>query len=753
MLTRLAPRARGERGQVVVFFALLLPVLFALGAIVLSIGNWYVHKRHLQTQVDAAALAGGPAFVGCFHDPDAANLAIASRALAYAGDTLRPGKFAPNLADTTTNLQLQEPDDVRIALNSATYWTDADGMIPGTDGYGLDHTLDTDGDGFGDPCNEAALEVKATDDDAPLLWKILPATPSPKSKARVEIFDAEELIGLLPWAVPEIDPRRVVALFVNEDDGTVFDHQLLEKCSPPHPSPPPPPAPAPSFPYAGWCTSAGQEQVTLDSGHDNTGIIILVSKNEDVPALQVSGPLGTICSQSPGLVACYGGATQTSGLAFIKGYNGTPIGSLPDPQVREVTVTGNCSVADLSSPYFNIDGDCTVPVTAVIDFGLNGDPTQHPQCARVVGYTWVDDGTPFGHWEGNMTLPATGDPREELSLSGTSGPRNATVCGNPGQQPNSWSESKVAALYTVNANSGPVRYLDLNAWRQDGTTITNPYSVERCSGSCAHYDYEVIVGLPKPLSVDNYDEDPVLLRMASPSGSQNQAWDCDDGPNFREEIANGCQTRYVENFRDHDGNPATPKQWNNILCTGWNTTNLPPPTIDGPAPYPSDCVITETGDKTGQLRDGMHDRLETPCTDNNWPDDDAEADIFFGPDGGGYGNDPRYVTLIITDNTAFTGSGNEALPIKYFAGFYVTGWDYHAAQSPGCPDPDGMGPRKGNDDHPIYGPVGSYVHSRDDGDVWGYFVDIVVFSGGGLPSDEHCEFGSDPAACIAVLVE
>ena len=55
---------RDERGQVVVLFALLIPMLLALGAVVLDVGNWYVHKRHLQTLVDAGALAGAPKFVG-----------------------------------------------------------------------------------------------------------------------------------------------------------------------------------------------------------------------------------------------------------------------------------------------------------------------------------------------------------------------------------------------------------------------------------------------------------------------------------------------------------------------------------------------------------------------------------------------------------------------------------------------------------------------------------------------------------------
>src|SRR6188474_1969448 len=130
----MSARRNDQGGQVIVFFALLLPVIFAIGAIVMSVGNWYVHKRHLQTQVDAAALAAGPSFVGCFQDPTAANLAIASRALAFAGDTLRPGKYSPTAPDGTTNLQVQEPNDVRIALNSSTYWEDANGLVPGTNG-------------------------------------------------------------------------------------------------------------------------------------------------------------------------------------------------------------------------------------------------------------------------------------------------------------------------------------------------------------------------------------------------------------------------------------------------------------------------------------------------------------------------------------------------------------------------------------------------------------------------------------------
>ena len=75
---------RNARGQVTVLFALILPMLLVMGAVVLDIGNLYVHKKHNQTLVDAGAFAGGTKFVGCsfqFGDPDAANAAIRATAL------------------------------------------------------------------------------------------------------------------------------------------------------------------------------------------------------------------------------------------------------------------------------------------------------------------------------------------------------------------------------------------------------------------------------------------------------------------------------------------------------------------------------------------------------------------------------------------------------------------------------------------------------------------------------------------------
>lgn len=54
---RLAGRLRDERGAVIVWMALLLPVLLGLAAFAVDLGSWYWQHRQLQAAADAAALA------------------------------------------------------------------------------------------------------------------------------------------------------------------------------------------------------------------------------------------------------------------------------------------------------------------------------------------------------------------------------------------------------------------------------------------------------------------------------------------------------------------------------------------------------------------------------------------------------------------------------------------------------------------------------------------------------------------------
>jgi hypothetical protein len=712
------------RGQAAVLFALLVPMFLAMSAIVMDVGNMYVHKKHNQTLVDAAAFAGATKFVGCsfqFGDPAAANQAIATAALRYAGDLNRDA--------ATYNRQVQKPWDIHVVLNSGRFWDQNDPM----DGAGLDNSLDLDGNPAtpNDPCSTKVLDVKSTDHDVPMLTKLYPVRPDAKNKARVEIHQVVEQSGMLPWAVPEVDPARVAALFVNEETGAVLAGQRLDK------------ADDPNLPYLEWRTPAGVDKVDLAT--ENTGVVILVSKIDPMPS--VSGTLAQICGQSPGLVKCYAGSGNQDGLTFIHGWSdasGTPA----VPQIRDVSVL-NVDCEDLSAPYFLMTGDCDLGVRAILHFGSN--PLFNPQSATVRldapgcnarnGCSMAYIGSAPG---GETVWQTTQNARFADDFFGRSTFSIQVTTTFPAGVTNSRTFTGVAHPYVAApavlqgnqappaVEAGPVEYVKLTT---ADPGILDPNS--RNTGDPPLASMIVTVGLRRPFQVEDPLNKPVVLRVASPSGSQNQAFDCDTGVNFQNEIAKGCQTTYRENYGDWDKDGF--KEWRDILCSNWpNGTGLPPATFL-PSPVP-DCVRVETGDKIGQFRQGLTARLKNPtCTPNNWPERAADIHDFFTTYD--FANDPRYVTLIVTDYGAFTSQGSsQAVPVKYFAGFYITGWD-KTGNNPECAD---------NEPHPWY-PSG-YRKSLDNGDVWGHFINVVVFSAGGKPDDNLCNF-DDVGTCIAVLVE
>ena len=81
-----------------------LPAFIAFGIFVIDVGNWWVHKRHLQTQADAAALAGAREF----RFPACNDKAIVEEAVDYSGGVLAD----PDLNFTTFDgapAELQPP--------------------------------------------------------------------------------------------------------------------------------------------------------------------------------------------------------------------------------------------------------------------------------------------------------------------------------------------------------------------------------------------------------------------------------------------------------------------------------------------------------------------------------------------------------------------------------------------------------------------------------------------------------------------
>ena len=114
---RLAQRARGDHGQVVVIAALMIPVFLLLAALVVDAGNWYAHKRSLQNRADAGALAAGLEYMknnnlrNCITNPGGTGTTIANVAKAYAGTN-------DVSVGTTYNKNVNNQANVTVAINA-----------------------------------------------------------------------------------------------------------------------------------------------------------------------------------------------------------------------------------------------------------------------------------------------------------------------------------------------------------------------------------------------------------------------------------------------------------------------------------------------------------------------------------------------------------------------------------------------------------------------------------------------------------
>jgi hypothetical protein len=775
-----------ERGQTVVLFALFLPILLALGSVVMSVGNWYVHKRHLQTQVDSSVLAAAPKFSGCFQDPTGSNTAIINTAIPYSGDTARATAIGSGFV---TNRQVQTQNNSHVLYNSTRYWQASDGTDPtagGTDATmsygGLDNSL-------GAPCASSFLDGKETDNRAPNLFPWLQFFPSPKTHARVEIRRVRGEAGYLPLAVPEIDPSYVYAIFVDyAQDGTqvpikvqnMTKDQTSARC---------PVGVGLQFPYSCWATTVGQEAVQIhknNSYSDGTGVIVLVAKTDTPPSM--SGSVNSICAQT--LVVCYDGTGAGSGLNFIHSFQGsngspgTPI--LKDVNVGAASCPPGASPGDLSSPYFtNDDNDCTAPVTAQVDFGVTGDPTRAPNqnpagiCAQVSGLTWVSTSGTISTWQGTMSIPsAAGHVALNLSWKDKQSGNGCGSLTSGGFQ----SGSPATVPYSADDASGPVEYVRLSASTNvdaqpdvsctPGSGVTDPNSVPR-----GNYCYTVSVGLDQPLAAKPYDSPDIVLRFASKAARKggsgtanlNGSLLCDHGATLTQTMVTGCQTFYGLNYDKWGVTTGPPPTscatgvycWKDVSCSEYAPSDLPPANyVNNPLPI---CVSAKNG-QVQAFQAGVYKRWEDPgnghggCTPNYWPkpgSTPAQVDNFFTNHD--FTNDPRYVTLIVTDNTAFS-SPNTAEPVKYYAGFYVTGWDTdNGANKPkGCYNEPGGVPgacgAPNNDAHPILGCLAGKITSLDNGDLWGHFVRLVIFSSKGVPSQDLCDLtSSSPQTCVAVL--
>jgi hypothetical protein len=673
----IGPHSARERGQVVVLFALLIPMLLALGAFVVGIGNWYTHAKNLQTKADASALAGGGVWsfpcVETTTGGPTTSQEIANEARIFVGPHIQANGIP--FVGTTFNEQVGHVpgSKIHVVLNGSAFYDNDSNPLPAE---------------LNDPsnpsiCNSKILDVKVTEDDTFPLLSLLPLFPDIKRKARVQIEQVEGLNNLLPIAVRVPEPLSAAAVFYDEGSGTILQAKYMCKKASVLGLPPG---------LGGWaivdtgippnplCTAPASFNT---SNHPTVGVAVALSTRPacDAPNPPAGGwglcmddnPAGItnvsdFCRQAGGNVKCFyatgSGTTQTvqSGLQFIHGYGNNAVGD-GAPELRSVYFDGapvGCG------NYFSITVDtCTATLHAAIDYGSALDQILHPGAAADVKYGLVYGNTTR---QGDQCMTNQNPPRPNCDMTGSTSAsatatfdprfdnqgdpqgvrhsiairvrlRNTTI-GPPGPGQVTCPTNTFSAIcewyFTGNGRTTTIPTLDtifaapVQRSFVGDDTISGPIKWTRLAGgSCGAlivdgeaasqpfgnrcFDYEM--GLKGALATDQ-DEPAFAFNF---KGSQSGAVDCDDGyPNWKTEVLNNCRPFYQANdfSRTPTTSPSGPCPWPVGTPVSWNTFMNPP------APYnvewpPYTCLRTDGPPAPGQVNQGLDERLFPGQNGNN----------------------------------------------------------------------------------------------------------------------------------------
>lgn len=638
---------REQRGSMAIAaIGLAFPLFLLFGVLAVDVGNRYVHKRELQTQADAGALAAASAFT---HPCDAG--AISASAESYAGKD--HNVFANLPASGSSRIFL---------LNQPNF---AGQAKPG------------DSELTGNPCADNAVDVKMTERDVPWIFGSLLPKSYVNAQARVSLYRIDGLGGTLPVAVPAPDPRRVRVTFISEVTGETLGFKDLCRRTDPENG-------LQLWDNAvsnasGWNQGAG----SCDKSTPATPL----SQTFDDPKyaqvgvrVQVSGSLSTINCGQP-LVTCYD-AGSANGLGFVHGWSDQPTVTTADhsaPQPRSVVLLpGTCGDA-----YFSARAtSCTVGLSAKVDFqpgeyDAGGTPKNVSVSAVVAGtsYNLTWDGSARAWRTSNIAVaPGAGPLSVKLAWEQTDNTVTGKgTCTNKNNNPckDTFADVLQRTFAAAPSRSGSVQLLQIG----DASSSSGVNDVRRCSSahpSCTE-DFVVRVGIGGTLELSNPTDTATVLRVGASGGSQNQAIDCDPIlSNLEDEIATGCSPEYRRNTGQ--------------ACTGTEPGGTPP----------LYCVAVKPGKTTNQVSAGMNRRIlgnakPSSCTNaNHWPSFAA--------------GDPRIVPVMVVpygsfqDNGAGTGSD---VPVQDFAYFYVTGW---TGQGSGFDNPC-----QGNGDDPVPGNDSAYI--------------------------------------------
>jgi Flp pilus assembly protein TadG len=372
-MPRLASRlAQEERGGVLVMVVLFVPVLVLMVAFVVDVANWFEHKRHLQLQADAGALAAAQdARFPCSDDP------IARTAEDYSGS-----KYNAQVGGTAA-------DHVHFKLNSRTYFNQSSPV---------DDTVVA-----APPCQAKMIDVKLTETDLPWFFRVA-NVPFINAHARVTLKQVDRAKGALPVGVPDVNPQSARVEFVDETKS-----------------------PAPVLASRELKRTGSANGLVLWDNADSPVPVKINAKDVGVRVI-LGGGSSTNCGDP--LVECYDLVDQDKGIVHVRGWSAAGSGAQPNAPIDRSVTLYNGTCAD---PYFSAS-DCTIGVRARVDFGTSSPVANlGASLTAVVGgsnYPLTYDAS-SGAWVSQATVPVkpgAGPIPIELKWEETKGSQGGNTC-------------------------------------------------------------------------------------------------------------------------------------------------------------------------------------------------------------------------------------------------------------------------------------------------------------------------------------
>ena len=681
--------ASDERGAVLTIVAVALAALILIVALVLDVANWKVHKRHLQLQADAAALAAAGSYTTA---ASCNNNLIATQAHNYGG---------PDANNTLALYNKQvggtPASKMHILINSSGYFGDA----------GAGDNTDTNGS----PCAAKYIDIKATETDLPWFMGFGGVVSKINAHARVSVLQQSSSNSTLPIAVPNPKPTAAGAIFINEATGAILGTVPLGDVGV-------------SGSLQMYASAAGAKATVQVATH--TGVVIALS-GRPAASFSLAGTLAQICQQQ--LTDCYDGSADppVQGLSHIRGFDPNASGAQPNtPKLRTVELlAGACS----NSAYFSNNAlGCVYDIYARIDKGNlpNGDVIIKANGAQqlfsssdAVCDSFLNQGGVGTCWHAQLTLPAGSGPNnikmdwEETSgclmPAGCTKPNDFCKTGNGNKCTGKFEgDTMIQRAYSARDSdtgfrSGPIKIVKIFRCDADPTCAQADHQSFPVDST---HTFAVSIGIAGILrNATSKDEPLVALRVVSNTG---QSLNCDLLFNqLKDELAGGCRPTYVPN----DGT---------VDCSTIGKTVL----WAMAQPWP--CVAVNTGRSVNDVAEGLNRRIygdnkppNSACkslgvrTYNNWPNfraDDPTGDGTYGfPEG-----DPRILDAYLTTYGAFShvNGTSGSVPVTGFGHFYVTGYvGSGGGFDPPCLFPKGDDPVPNGDSGLIVGHFIYYLNS------------------------------------------